>query len=317
MSKKADFEERVKELKGKYGDAVKLASELPPMTFHTTGVEALDMLLGGGFPCGRLIHMYGPPRCGKTTFMLTMAETYSQVLYLDADRKLTQNQVLGMKENFVCMQPETLEEALQVAITVAAYPNTLIVLDSLPAFTPTKELDLKNVKDFTKVSNVAGTAGLLSRKLPVLITALAKSGAICVVLNQVRDKMNLMNPYENPVKTMGGHQLDHLSSLRISMWDKGKLKHDKLGTYGHLIVFGIEKSNVGPSWVRTEVGYIQDVGIVPVASMGEHTKRLLQAAGARQITIDKPFTIEITEQTGGSNAGYESEREDGEAGEVE
>lgn len=48
------------------------AAATPPELRRPTGLEALDRLLGGGFPAGRLCELAGPASCGRTSLALAL-----------------------------------------------------------------------------------------------------------------------------------------------------------------------------------------------------------------------------------------------------
>ncbi|MCP5057774.1 MAG: hypothetical protein GY937_13775 [bacterium] len=59
---------RVQELLQATGSVVRLGAGLSlPEERHPTGLDPVDALLGGGFPCGRLSEIAGPASCGRTS----------------------------------------------------------------------------------------------------------------------------------------------------------------------------------------------------------------------------------------------------------
>ena len=104
----------------KLGDAKKVDVELLP-----SGSLSLDLALGGGYPKGRIIEIYGPESSGKTTLTLhAIAEIQKQggtAAFIDAEHALDPSYArkLGVDtENLLIAQPDNGEQALEIAETL-------------------------------------------------------------------------------------------------------------------------------------------------------------------------------------------------------
>src|SRR5262249_27734558 len=64
----------------------------PPVAAISTGNAAVDDLLGAGLPRGRIIELFGPTGCGKTTLALRWIAAAqgvnATVVFVDADRAI-------------------------------------------------------------------------------------------------------------------------------------------------------------------------------------------------------------------------------------
>ena len=124
--------------------------------FHQADVEvvpsgalSLDLALGGGYPKGRIIEIYGPESSGKTTLTLhAIAEIQKQggtAAFVDAEHALdpAYAKKLGVDvENLLVSQPDNGEQALEITETlVRSNAVDLIVVDSVAALTPQAEID--------------------------------------------------------------------------------------------------------------------------------------------------------------------------------
>jgi recombination protein RecA len=87
----------------------------------STGALTLDLALGGGYPKGRVVEVYGPESSGKTTLTLhAIAEVQRRggvAAFVDAEHALDPiyAAALGVDiENLLVSQPDTGEMALEI-----------------------------------------------------------------------------------------------------------------------------------------------------------------------------------------------------------
>ncbi len=117
-------------------------------TFHS-GSYVLDLILGGGYPEGRAIEIYGPESSGKTTIALNaiaqMQKRGETCAFIDAEHALDPGyaRVLGVDtENLLLSQPDYGEQALDIAEELAKTGAVkLIVIDSVAALVPRAEVE--------------------------------------------------------------------------------------------------------------------------------------------------------------------------------
>jgi recombination protein RecA len=128
----------------KLGEAHKVDVEVIP-----SGALSLDLALGGGYPKGRIIEIYGPESSGKTTLTLhAIAEIQKQggtAAFIDAEHALDPAYAkrLGVDtENLLVSQPDNGEQALEITETlVRSNAVDLVIVDSVAALTPQAEID--------------------------------------------------------------------------------------------------------------------------------------------------------------------------------
>ena len=89
----------------------------------STGALTLDLALGGGYPKGRVVEIYGPESSGKTTLTLhAIAEVQKRggvAAFVDAEHALDPVYAasLGVDvENLLVSQPDTGEMALELSL---------------------------------------------------------------------------------------------------------------------------------------------------------------------------------------------------------
>lgn len=128
----------------KLGETQKADVELIP-----SGALSLDLALGGGYPKGRIIEIYGPESSGKTTLTLhAIAEIQKQggtAAFIDAEHALDPQYAkrLGVDtENLFIAQPDNGEQALEITETlVRSNAVDVVVVDSVAALVPQAEIE--------------------------------------------------------------------------------------------------------------------------------------------------------------------------------
>ena len=204
----------------KLGEAKKVDVELLP-----SGSLSLDLALGGGYPKGRIIEIYGPESSGKTTLTLhAIAEMQKQggtAAFIDAEHALDPAYAkrLGVDtDNLLVSQPDNGEQALEIVETlVRSNAVDLIVVDSVAALVPQAEID-GDMGD----SHMGLQARLMSQALRKLTGIINKSKATVIFINQIRMKIGVM--FGNPETTTGGNALKFYASVRADIRRIGQIK---------------------------------------------------------------------------------------------
>ena len=204
----------------KLGEAQKIDVELLP-----SGSLSLDLALGGGYPKGRIIEIYGPESSGKTTLALhAIAEIQKQggqAAFIDAEHALdpAYAKKIGVKtEDLLISQPDNGEQALEICETlVRSNAVDLIVVDSVAALVPQAEID-GDMGD----AQMGLQARLMSQAMRKLTGIISKSKATVIFINQIRMKIGVM--FGNPETTTGGNALKFYASVRIDIRRIGHIK---------------------------------------------------------------------------------------------
>lgn len=184
-----------------------------------SGLLGLDIALGvGGLPRGRIIEIFGPEAGGKTTLSLHAVASVQKhggtAAFIDAEHALdpAYARALGIDvDSLLVSQPGSGEEALQITdALVRSGAVDIIVIDSVAALVPRAELE-GDMGD----SHVGRQARLMSQALRKLTSTVSRSRAICIFINQLREKIGVL--FGNPETTPGGRALKFYSSLRIEV----------------------------------------------------------------------------------------------------
>jgi recombination protein RecA len=216
-----------------------------------TGFATLDRALGGGFPRGRIVELFGPSSCGKTTLVLQiiarLQKNACSAAWIDAEHSFDPSyaDLLGVAvERLPVAQPDSAEQALEMVHQLASSGAVdLVAVDSAAALVPQLELETGIGESGAGLQGRVLASGL--RKLAI---TMAKTATSLVFLNQARSRMD--SPGGEAETSAGGAALKLYAAVRIAFGP---------GT-GDRVRFRVVKNKVAAAFEEGELEWSQGSG---------------------------------------------------------
>jgi recombination protein RecA len=231
------------------------------ISFISTGVPVADLVMGGGFPRGRITEVFGLEHSCKTALCLNatagVVNTGGIGVLLDHETAHTESYTSSVyslsseNPNFQVFQPDNLEEGSQIIDMLEQLDKLdILVIDSIDAMRPKAWINHEMKDGDPRVGQHAKSMGMVIAKLRIL--AKHKNCAV-VLINQMRSSINTgyeQNPgtgagfnVKETYVTTGGHAARFYASLRIKMEYAAKIEDET----GSNVVMGSEgdKTRIG------------------------------------------------------------------------
>lgn len=220
-----------------------------------SGLLGFDKALGGGWPFGRFVEVYGPEGGGKTTLCLQAIAACQRLggvaAFLDAEQAYDRAYAtaLGVDHDAVFVQqPDYGEQVFEVMGTLVEQGVNLIVVDSVAALVPKAELD-GEITD----QQMGLQARMMGKALRMMASPVAKAKTLVMFINQLR--MKIGQQWGNPEDTPGGKALKYWASVRVDVRPIGKTKKGE-DVVGHTALLKVVKNKLAPPFQKVEAGLV-------------------------------------------------------------
>lgn len=214
------------------GSLMKMGSQPDKVVdYISCGALTLDLALGGGFPKGRIVEVFGPESSGKTTLAMNAIAAAQanggKAALIDAEHAFdpTYSKRAGVDtDELIVSQPDSGEMALEVVDQlVRSNALEIIVIDSVAALVPRAEIEGE-----IGAVQVGAQARLMSHALRKITQNASKCNTTVIFLNQLRYKVGVI--YGNPEITSGGNALKFYASVRLEVRRKATIKGATAGS---------------------------------------------------------------------------------------
>lgn len=196
-----------------------------------TGVRTLDAMLGGGLPKGKIIEISGQEGVGKTSLCLQISRHFQEVtsegyvVYIDVEggnsyEFLADTYGLDPKRTIYkrVQANDTAQQVLDFLESVANEDEViLVILDSLASLVSEQD-GSKDLSDGFRDDRPQLYARCLRR-----LSRRPNTSCPVVIINQLRVKQNAQ-PGEDPWYETGGQALKYYPSLRMRLFNIGRMK---------------------------------------------------------------------------------------------
>lgn len=247
---------------------------LDDIDFISSGSIGLDLALGGGYPKGRIVEIFGAESSGKTTLALhaiTEAQNSGMMaVYIDLENALDPfyAQNIGVtlsKDRWLFSQPSSGEDTFTIIDKLLDSKEVgVIVVDSVAALVPRAEID----GDFGD-QKMGLHARLMSQGMRKLVTKINKSNCLVIFINQTRDKIGIV--FGNPTTTTGGNALKFYASQRLEVNRSGALKDTDGNIISYSTTVKVIKNKVAPPMKKAMFPITFGIGI-------DRTQEILEMA---------------------------------------
>lgn len=225
----------------------------------SSGSLYLDWALGGGFPLGKVVEIFGPFSSGKTLIcMNTIAQAQKLGLpcvFIDAEKTFEKKsaEAVGIDlSKLILLESSDGEQIFDfIRKLFGAESSGVLVIDSVAAIVPGYE----EQNDMDKQS-MGLTARLMSKGLRIINSGNKKW--MIIFINQIREKIGVM--YGSPETTTGGRALGFFASVRLKVTLGERYEKNDV-RIGQEIKFQVQKSKVSRPWRGGSLRYMYDTGI--------------------------------------------------------
>lgn len=257
----------------------------------STQSVALDQLLGGGIPLGKVVEVVAPPHTGKST---TLDHIQAQVqaeggVAILADTETSRDpgysarigvkvddvQYLEWDENEQYIENVVNAIYESVCFWKKASPDTPVIIgwDALGSTAAQDDLAKglgakpKNGEDKKRAAKPGAAAKAMRMAMRQISPAIAGTNIALVILNHEYESVNMQGNGPKR-KSYGGLGVAHAASIQVTMWTSGMIKRNDGMILGNEVTALVKKDRIGGHTNRrTTFAIVAGVGIDNVYSI--------------------------------------------------
>jgi len=221
----------------------------------STGILSLDLALGGGYPVGKVIELFGPESSGKTTIgahalkVIQSIPDYGLGAIVDVEHAVDptwfENIGIDMGQ-LIVSQPDSAEQAFDIVESlIRSGAVRLILLDSVAALVPKNEIEGEYGD-----AHMGLRARLMGQFLRKITPLASKHNCTVICMNQTREKIGVI--FGSNETTPGGKALKFGASCRIRVSGSKKVTDANDNVVGKSTNIFVPKNKVGKPFVKTD-----------------------------------------------------------------
>lgn len=289
MAKKTMGSKSITAIRSKHGGGLArdVSVETEKLPWLPCSSVAINNMLGGGIPFGRILELYGAYSSGKTLLaydFLYVAQQLGGVgLWVDAENAWTEN---WANKNFIdsdkveLLTDISIENISDWLLEVGIFYRNklknnepiLAVIDSTAALDTDANLNTSQLDAKAEMGNRAKAIYKMVRlRNPLFV----KLGITVIFINQMRDKVGATK-WEDPNTTVGGRAMEFFASQRMAVIGGKKVTsqpNNKGQLIGKEVSVRIHKNKVAPprSSFKTEMYFVEtennNIGMHPTMGL--------------------------------------------------
>lgn len=269
---------------------------------RTTGSLALDWAMGGGFPVGQLVTLWGPPGVGKTLMVLkALAQEQKKfpdkfAIWIDTEYSFDAERAreIGVDlERLIVLSSNTFEGAVaplgKIEEDIKKNDNICaIILDSIKGLQPINAQGQMEKGAVDSAANAyGGIAKCINPALHILVRIANERGILTLLTNHANMNMDTRTAKYKPYTLTGGQLLKHLCSTVVLLDKPEAKKYTRISAsldgsgqeikVGSLIRCTVNKSRNTVEGKRAE--YIQNLESGEIEEKEEELIRLAKGLG--------------------------------------
>jgi recombination protein RecA len=300
---KAKLDSFFKSLEKEYGEGSMYTLDSKHATLQiprwSTGIEALDDILGGGLPFGRVIEIFGAEGSAKTSLGYHLMAQHEAAIDIAVEGTFDAGRakMFGNREGQLFVRrANTGEQCFEVIDKAVECGMPIIVVDSVPHMITEKEFD---EDDYTKEVQPGRIAALMAKRLPKTSYLVEKNKTTLIFINQLRDAMNktFFMPDDH---TPGGRCLKFACSVRLQLQRKEDIKIPNKNpkntaqniVVGMIIKVKVKKSKINNPHGECEIPLFFDRGFVSFDEVESIRQELMLAQRKPKVVVEEGESVE-------------------------